>query len=230
MVYQSMLKRMHTVRVFTDLQGEHGNGLGIMLDEQQRISPALRQQIAAQAGFSEVVFVNNAKQGVISIYNPLTEVAFAGHAVLGASFFLKQLTRQPPNSVVVQGKQVPVWQEDGECWLRAEAALLPPWRLIQKSDSQAIEAIDPDDPEAQIHTLIWSWIDEKAGIIRARTFAPDWGIAEDEANGSGCMALALLLNRSLHISHGSGSRILARSLGTTHADVGGGVMPGATIL
>lgn len=57
------------------------------------------------------------------------------------------------------------------------------------------------------HTIVWSWIDKEKGIVRARTFASDWNIPEDEANGSGAMKLANSLNRNLIIHHGKGSVI-----------------------
>lgn len=40
-------------------------------------------------------------------------------------------------------------------------------------------------------------VDKNTGIVRARTFSPDWGIPEDEANGSGAMKLAMVLKGSV---------------------------------
>ena len=61
------------------------------------------------------------------------------------------------------------------------------------------------------------------GLIRARTFAPDWGIPDDEANGSGAMKLAATLERSIEIIHGKGSVIYAKPWKADFADLGGRV-------
>jgi predicted PhzF superfamily epimerase YddE/YHI9 len=61
-------------------------------------------------------------------------------------------------------------------------------------------------------------------MIRARTFAADWGIPEDEANGSGAMRLASTLGKTLEIHHGKGSVIYARRANERFAEVGGRVV------
>lgn len=74
------------------------------------------------------------------------------------------------------------------------------------------------------HTFAWAWINEDKGLIRARTFAPDWGIPEDEANGSGSMQLASILERKIEVIHGKGSIIYAKPEKSHFADVGGRVV------
>ena len=71
------------------------------------------------------------------------------------------------------------------------------------------------------HTVVWSWMDISRGLVRARTFAPDWGIPEDQANGSGSMLLASKLDRKLEIHHGDGSIIFAKPIDKVSAEVGG---------
>jgi hypothetical protein len=60
----------------------------------------------------------------------------------------------------------------------------------------------------------------KIARIRARTFAPDWGVPEEEANGSGSMQLAHKLGRNLEILHGKGS-IIRASVGSSGIAIGG---------
>lgn len=72
--------------------------------------------------------------------------------------------------------------------------------------------------------MVWAWIDKKRGLVRARTFAPDWGILEDQANGSGSMQLAKRLGKRLEIYHGLGSVIYARPKNNSFADIGGRVI------
>jgi predicted PhzF superfamily epimerase YddE/YHI9 len=60
-------------------------------------------------------------------------------------------------------------------------------------------------------------------LIRARTFAPAWGIVEDEANGSGAMKLASNLQKPLKLIHGKGSIIFVKPAGDNQIQVGGQV-------
>jgi predicted PhzF superfamily epimerase YddE/YHI9 len=56
----------------------------------------------------------------------------------------------------------------------------------------------------------WAYADEAAGRIRARVFAPDYGVVEDPATGSAAIALCAVLERAISIRQGEGSEILAR--------------------
>jgi len=90
----------------------------------------------------------------------------------------------------------------------------PPSPILEQLDNEdSIEALSPNDQPPREHSYVWAWVDQslKVGKIRARTFLPDWGIAEEEANGSGSMLLADKLGRSLLIKHGKGSYIRAKS-------------------
>ena len=51
----------------------------------------------------------------------------------------------------------------------------------------------------------WAWEDEAAGRIRARVFAPRYGIAEDEATGAAAVRLVDWLGRPVTIRQGAGS-------------------------
>ncbi len=71
--------------------------------------------------------------------------------------------------------------------------------------------------------MAWAWLDKPKGQVRARTFAPDWGISEAMSNGSGAMLLAFHLNCALELCHGEGSVIYARPDGENYARLGGRV-------
>ncbi|MGH9421068.1 MAG: PhzF family phenazine biosynthesis protein, partial [Thermoanaerobaculia bacterium] len=71
---------------------------------------------------------------------------------------------------------------------------------------------------------VWAWIDERQGLIRARTFAPDWDIPEAQGNGSGSMVLAAIVDRVIEIKHGEGSVIFAKPAPDGSADIGGRVV------
>lgn len=86
---------------------------------------------------------------------------------------------------------------------------------------QELEELTGPQLPNQGHVQLWCWIDKKKGLIRARTFAPDWGIPEDEANGSGCMRLAAVLGRDITVVHGKGSVIYARPSSPGYSEIGG---------
>ena len=69
------------------------------------------------------------------------------------------------------------------------------------------------------NTYAWAWIDEAAGTIRARSFVPEVGIAEDEATGSAALALCARLARPLTIHQGHGSVLLCRPLADGRVEV-----------
>jgi Phenazine biosynthesis-like protein len=51
--------------------------------------PAARQQRAAELGYSETVFIDDARRGVVDIYTPSIRLSFAGHPLVGVSWLLR---------------------------------------------------------------------------------------------------------------------------------------------
>ena len=98
---------------------------------------------------------------------------------------------------------------------------MPNWNFEQLNNAELVEKLAVNETINKEHTFVWAWIDETKGLIRARTFANDWGIPEDEANGSGSMKLADTLKREITIIHGHGSVIHARPSKDNNAEVGG---------
>jgi trans-2,3-dihydro-3-hydroxyanthranilate isomerase len=75
--------------VFTDTPLT-GNQLAVFTDA-RGLADATMQALAREIGFSEIVFVLPPEQGGtarIRIFNPATEMPFAGHPTLGAAFVL----------------------------------------------------------------------------------------------------------------------------------------------
>ena len=64
--------------------------------------------------------------------------------------------------------------------------------------------------EERAHHQHWSWIDEPAGILRARTFVGRIGIPEDEATGAAAIHQAQRLGREVTIHQGRGSVLHVR--------------------
>lgn len=215
---------MHILRVFTNEKGEFGNKVGLVLDEGKLINNQERQSISSSTGFSEVVFVNNVKTCSVSIYNPLHEIVFAGHAILGTAKLLARINKLSALNLECKGGKIRSWQSGGLNWICARLDILPPWNYQELKSTQDVEGINIADTSNLKHTVMWAWIDRKNGYIRARTFAPDWNIAEDEANGSGAMKLAAKLGQKLKIIHGRGSIIYADPVQDKFINLGGRVV------
>ncbi len=216
---------VHLVRVFTSKRGQYGSPAGVVIDEGSRTSPEERQAIAKQLGFSETVFVNKKSPAEVSIYGLKGEVNFAGAPLLGTAWLLSKMQGSLIDGITCNGKQIKVREEDTLMWIIVDDLDgTPPWHHKQLKTYQDIEALELKDEPFKEHTYAWAWIDSGLRIarVRARTFAPDWGIPEEEANGSGSMQLAHKLGRNLEIIHGKGSLIRA-SVGTTGIAIGGWV-------
>jgi len=212
---------MNILSVFCNEKGIFGNPVGIIIDTDKSISSSNRQIMAKKSGFSEIVFVNNLEEINISIFSPQREIPFAGHAVVGCSFFLHNKLSLDVSKLTSMGKIITSKRDNELTWVTGDIKILPPWNFEQIDTISKLEKITPQSASKKQHTVCWSWIDQKNGVIRARTFANDWGIPEDEANGSGAMKLAHRLNREITVQHGKGSVIHAKPHGKLKAEVGG---------
>jgi len=96
--------------------------------------------------------------------------------------------------------------------------LEPPPRVFPRPGCSAKEA-----PGGYDAVQLWAFEDEPAGVVRARVFAPRFGVTEDEACGSASMLLAAKLHRPLVIHHGNGSEIFVRPGSDERVDLGGRV-------
>jgi predicted PhzF superfamily epimerase YddE/YHI9 len=220
----SMMADVHIVRVFTDAQGLFGNNLGVVLDA-QHLDPDAGCKLASDLRFSEVVFVDDVETARLRIFTPAAELPLAGHPLVGTAWLLARLTgRDVPMLRPQKAAEVPTWSEDGRTWIRGRIADAPDWGLVQVEDEGAVEILPvPPGPEYRRHQF-WAWIDEPKGIMRARVFAADSGVDEDEATGSAAMRQVGALRRPLAIRQGWGSEILARpAQAEGWAEIGGRV-------
>jgi predicted PhzF superfamily epimerase YddE/YHI9 len=210
---------LHVLRVFVNEDGEWGNRLGAFLDGGQ-VPETDRQGLAAELGFSETVFVDDRAAGRLRIFTPRVELPFAGHPAVGAAWLLAR-----------EGQPVEVLRPPaGEVWVRRVAAATyvaarPEWaprfRYSPLDNPAEVRSLSAGTHTA--NTYAWAWIDETAGTIRARSFVPEAGIAEDEATGSAALGLCSRLDRPLTIHQGNGSVLVCRPLGDGRVEVGGGV-------
>jgi predicted PhzF superfamily epimerase YddE/YHI9 len=70
----------------------------------------------------------------------------------------------------------------------------------------------------------WAWIDEDAGLIRARSFVPEVGVAEDEATGSAALRVCAEVGRPIEVRQGRGSVIWAQPIDDGFVEIGGFVV------
>ena len=78
------MAELHVLRVFCDAAWSHGNPLGVFLDGDE-VPEERRQEVAAELGFSETVFVDDATEGRMRIFTPGLELPFAEHPSVGTA-------------------------------------------------------------------------------------------------------------------------------------------------
>jgi predicted PhzF superfamily epimerase YddE/YHI9 len=211
------LTTVRVLRVFTDARGELGNLLGVVRNA-AGIDHAHRQAIAAELGYSETVFVDEESrmqvESKLQIFTPTTELPFAGHPLVGSAWLLRQPVLHPPAGAVrtrVHGERA---------WIVARAEWSPEFGRRQLASP---DMVDSFTPPASGNLQVWAWQDEAQGSIRARVFAPDFGVVEDPATGSAAMVLCATLGRSITIEQGPGCLIEARLLDDGSVELGGSV-------
>jgi predicted PhzF superfamily epimerase YddE/YHI9 len=211
---------LQVLRVFVNEDGEFGNHLGVFLDAAETPA-ARRQEIAAELGYSETVFVDNRERGELRIFTPAIELPFAGHPLVGTGWLLRHEGAEV-SALRPPAGEVGVRLEDGATFISADPAWSPPFEYFQLAEPAEVRALD-GPPTDNDEVYAWAWIDEDAGTIRARSFAPGVGIPEDEATGSAALALSAQLGRQVTINQGQGSLLVASPLEGGRAEVGGEV-------
>lgn len=175
------MSELHVLRVFCGQDGGGGNPLGVFL-EGREVRADDRQRIAADLGFSETVFVDDAELGEIRIFTPATELPFAGHPVVGTAWLLAR-ERGAVASLRPPAGEVPV-RTDGELTFAAgRPEWMPEFEFVEVGSAAEVETLG-GPPEGHDAVGVWAWVNEDAGVIRERVFAARYGIAEDEATGS----------------------------------------------
>ncbi|MFE2425468.1 PhzF family phenazine biosynthesis protein [Streptomyces sp. NPDC059373] len=209
---------LHEVlRVFTGPDGRGGNALGVVRDGAAVPSREGRQALAAELGFSETVFVDDAEAGTVDIYTPSVRLAFAGYPLVGVGWLLGVDTLRPEAGVVR------TWPEGDVRWIRARPEWVTGKRTERYGTVAEVDAL-PAPPPGDGWVYAWAWADEAAGRVRARGFPRRGdGIAEDEATGAAALVLSGELGRGLDVRQGVGSQILTRMNADGTVEIGGRV-------
>lgn len=207
-----MTMNVLVVRVFSDEDGRFGNELGVVLDAAGLPSEE-GIRLTARLGFSETVFVDALdEQGAdVRIFNPTAEMRLAGHPMVGTSRVLAELTgRQPALLRPRSAAPVETWREGEVTWIRADSSAVPEFAFTQLDSAAQVERMEVSGSDEAAHDQFWAWVDEAAGVMRARTFVSAIGIPEDEATGAAAIRQAQLRGRELTIRQGRGSVLYAR--------------------
>jgi predicted PhzF superfamily epimerase YddE/YHI9 len=196
------------LRVFTDPDRNFGNPLGVV--DAGQVDPHDRQRLATQLGYSETIFVDLPTAGSTTahatIYTPRTEIPFAGHPTVGLSWWLRD-NGMPINTLRVPAGIVQVGYRGELTVISARSEWAPELFVHEFESVDQLLAADPADyPDDTAHYL-WAWIDRSAGSLRARMFAANLGVPEDEATGSAAIRITDHLSRDLRITQGKGSMI-----------------------
>jgi len=192
---------LHVLHVFGGPEGG-GNALGVVLDG-DAVAPGERQRMARELGYSETVFVDDPAAGRVQIFTPATELAFAGHPLVGTAWLLER-HGYPADVMRPPAGEVPARREGGLCFVAGRPEWAPRFSWHQLGSPGEVDALSA--PERGLEAF-WAWADEAAGRVRARVFPRDLGIEEDEATGAAAVVLGAELGRPLEIHQGRGSLI-----------------------
>ncbi len=199
------MRHCYVLRVFT--RGEEGgNHLGVVTDV-TGLSDAAMQQVAAELGFSETVFIDWRESQVptVRIFTPAAELPFAGHPLVGAAWVLNVIGPGASDLDCAVGR-MGLRRDAGMMWVdcpgnqpvqKVESSSdtvvvsMPlPYRLSRLAAPADVSAIQPAPDWDEVY--VWAWQDPGRSV-RARFFAQNFGIAEDPATGSAAVALAAAL-------------------------------------
>ena len=199
------------LRVFTDPDGKFGNPLGVV--DASAVDPADRQRIATELGYSETIFIDVPEQGASTaharIFTPVTELPFAGHPTVGASWWLRE-KGIPIHTLRVPAGVVQVSYDGDLTAVSARSEWAPEFAIHDLDSTDELVAADPADYPDDIQHYLWTWTDRDQGALRARMFAANLGVPEDEATGAAAVRITDYLSRDLTIVQGKGSVIYTR--------------------
>ncbi len=216
------MPKLHVLKVFVGDGGAGGNPLGVFV-EGSRVPEEDRQAVAADLGFSETVFVEDAAGGRLRIFTPGTELPFAGHPLVGTAWLLASEGFEVPALHPPAG-EVPVRFEGELTFISGRPEWAPDFEHFRLDSPAEVDALT-GPPEGHDLSGAWAWEDETTGRVRVRVFAPRVGVDEDEATGAHAVRLAALLEREIKIRQGEGSLILAEPRRDGTVEIGGRTEP-----
>ena len=150
--------------------------------------------MAAQLGFSETVFVDDAATRRVRIFTPAVELPFAGHPLVGTAWLLRA-SGSPVDTLRPPGRRASPRGVEGEraSWPAGPSGSAR-FELLELGSRRARSTRSRARPTADDLRLL-AFASTGDGQVRARVFPRRLGIDEDEATGSAAVLLAALLGR-----------------------------------
>lgn len=208
------------LRVFT--RGRRGgNHLGVITDL-AGLDSASMQQIAADLGFSETVFIDRNPGDVpfTRIFMPGMETPFAGHPLVGAASVILSESGNTVDRLRCGIGEVMIRSDGDVVWVDApmfpenariddddfasrvgletrhatwRVAMPLDYRMVELESADLVAGVKPDtDSFGEAHGLTVYARD--GDTARMRFFIPEGGIEEDPATGSAAVALATMFS------------------------------------
>jgi predicted PhzF superfamily epimerase YddE/YHI9 len=199
---------LHVLRVFCAEDNSGGNHLGVFADGAD-VPAERRQEVAAELGFAETVFVDDRERAEMRIFTPEIEVPLAGHPLVGTAWLLRELGRTEPAVLRPPAGEVPVKFEEELCFVAARPEWGPEFDFAEADSPAEVEGMS-GPPEGHDNVVVWAWLNRDEGWIRARVWVAQLGVGEDEATGSAALRLVARLGHPIEIRQGKGSLIYAR--------------------
>ncbi len=208
------------LKVFIGEDGAGGNPLGVYLDGAS-VPRGTRQAIATELNYSETVFVDDAAAGRVEIYTPAKLIPFAGHPLVGTAWLLREEGHEI-TALCPPAGEVGVSYRGDLVFIQADPRWTVDFEYRRYDSPDEVDALD-GSPEGLDAAYCWAWLDEAAGLVRARSFVPMEGIDEDEATGSAALTLGCSIGREVEIRQGAASQLFVKPLGEHRGEVGGRV-------
>lgn len=213
---------LHVLRVFVGPDGSNGNPLGVFLDG-GAIAPSERQAVAAELGFSETVFVDDAATGTLRIFTPAVELPFAGHPCVGTAWLLAR-ERAAVLALRTRAGDVPARVKGEAAFVAGRPEWAPEFEWFELPSPADVDALN-GPPGGSDLAAAYAQVNDRN--VRARVFPRRLGIEEDEATGAAAITLGARLGRPITIHQGVGSMIDVRPLEDGFVEIGGGVVQDA---
>lgn len=132
------------LRVFCGPGGSGGNALGVVLDGAAVPGRTERAALAAELGFSETVFLDDAVRGTVDIHTPSVRL-LAGHPLVGLAWLLRDLGR-PPRTLRPPAGEVAVAYDGEITWVRGRAAWVTARRTERYASVADVDALPAPPP------------------------------------------------------------------------------------
>lgn len=139
----------------------------------ERAGLVQERQLFVVVAVGYIVTVTARIQGLLILWSPIIrthpqgEIGFAGVAAVGTAWLLTELHTKPIKVMHGRDGDITAWQVEDITWVRASLLTMPPWHHKQLDSIEVLETIILKDTTNMEHTMVWAWIDEAKGVIRA---------------------------------------------------------------